>query len=199
MFRLADIVKPSAVGVCGLITDRKQIYSFLFRCRKKNQFCNCRLAALRIRKRKFLCYSFIVLMLVAGAMFTVWLGERITENGIGVKKWGNYDEELEDDYRIEYMREHFRERDLTVSTLAELCHVSETYFRRIYHEHFKSSPMQALLEMRFDYAKSLLRSGYYQTKEVAALSGFSDVKYFRTAFKKRFGITPVQYIRGVQP
>ncbi len=32
---------------------------------------------------KFLCYSFIVLMLVAGAMFTVWLGEKITEIGIG--------------------------------------------------------------------------------------------------------------------
>ena len=32
---------------------------------------------------KFFCYSFIVLMLVAGAMFTVWLGEKITEIGIG--------------------------------------------------------------------------------------------------------------------
>ncbi len=100
---------------------------------------------------------------------------------------------------VEYMREHFRANDLSISTLAQLCHVSETYFRRIYHGHFHSSPMQDLLEMRFDFAKNLLRSGYYQTKEVAALSGFSDVKYFRTAFKKRFGITPVQYIRGVQP
>ena len=32
----------------------------------------------------------------------------ITENGIGIKKWGNYEEELEDDYRIDYMREHLR-------------------------------------------------------------------------------------------
>jgi len=32
---------------------------------------------------KFVCYSFIVLMLTAGAMFTVWLGEKITELGIG--------------------------------------------------------------------------------------------------------------------
>lgn len=32
---------------------------------------------------KFVCYSFIVLMLVTGAMFTVWLGEKITEIGIG--------------------------------------------------------------------------------------------------------------------
>ena len=32
---------------------------------------------------KIVCYAFIVLMLVAGAMFTVWLGEKITEIGIG--------------------------------------------------------------------------------------------------------------------
>ncbi len=33
--------------------------------------------------KEYLCYSFIVLMLVAGSMFTVWLGEKITEIGIG--------------------------------------------------------------------------------------------------------------------
>lgn len=32
----------------------------------------------------------------------------ITENGIGIKKWGNLDEELNDDYRVNYMREHLR-------------------------------------------------------------------------------------------
>lgn len=31
----------------------------------------------------FICYSFIVILLVAGAMFTVWLGEKISEIGIG--------------------------------------------------------------------------------------------------------------------
>lgn len=33
----------------------------------------------------------------------------ITENGIGVEKWGNYEEELNDEYRIDYIREHLRE------------------------------------------------------------------------------------------
>ena len=32
---------------------------------------------------EFITYAFIVLMLVAGAMFTVWLGEKISEIGIG--------------------------------------------------------------------------------------------------------------------
>lgn len=33
----------------------------------------------------------------------------ITENGYGKKKWGNLEEERQDDYRIDYMREHLRE------------------------------------------------------------------------------------------
>ncbi len=32
----------------------------------------------------------------------------ISENGIGKKRWGNYEEELQDDYRVTYMREHLR-------------------------------------------------------------------------------------------
>lgn len=32
----------------------------------------------------------------------------ITENGYGKKKWGNLEEERQDDYRVEYIREHLR-------------------------------------------------------------------------------------------
>ena len=95
---------------------------------------------------------------------------------------------------VEYMKENYLERSLTVAALAERCHISDAYFRKIYRESFGTSPGEALLSLRFDYAKGLLRSGYYRTKEVSAMSGFSDVKYFRTAFKKRFGITVGEFL-----
>lgn len=88
------------------------------------------------------------------------------------------------------LRENFRNSNITVKQLADLCFVSEAYFRRLFHTHFGCSPLQMLLELRFDYATQLLSSGYYTPKQVAELSGFSDVKYFRTAYKKRFGHTP---------
>lgn len=88
------------------------------------------------------------------------------------------------------LRENFRNPNITVKQLADLCFVSEVYFRRIFHAHFGCSPLQMLLDLRFDYATQLLSSGYYTPKQVATLSGFSDVKYFRTAYKKRFGHTP---------
>ena len=90
--------------------------------------------------------------------------------------------------------EDFRNPNITVRHLADLSFVSEVYFRRLFHAQFGCSPLQMLLQLRFDYATQLLSSGYYTPKQVAALSGFSDVKYFRTAYRKRFGHTPSSVI-----
>lgn len=96
---------------------------------------------------------------------------------------------------VEEMMQHFREPNLTVSALAEKCFVSEVYFRRLFHQHFGVSPLQKILDLRFHHACRLLRAGYYTVQKAALMSGFSDVKYFRTAFKKRFGISPTAYAR----
>ena len=94
---------------------------------------------------------------------------------------------------VALLRQNFRDPELTVAAAAKACFVSEVYFRRVYRQHFGTSPLQDILQMRFDHATGLLRSGYYTVEQVARLSGFSDVKYFRTAFTRRFGITPTAY------
>ena len=94
---------------------------------------------------------------------------------------------------VALLKQSFRDPKLTIAQAAKSCFVSEVYFRRIYHQHFGTSPLQALLSIRFEYATQLLRSGYYTVEQVAKQSGFSDVKYFRTAFTKHFGCTPTQY------
>lgn len=95
---------------------------------------------------------------------------------------------------IQKMRRSFRDPRLTVAELARECFVSEVYFRRVYRAYAGESPLQTLLNLRFQYARDLLRSGYYTPTRVAELSGFSDVKYFRVAFKKRYGETPSEYM-----
>jgi len=92
-----------------------------------------------------------------------------------------------------YLHQSFRNPSLSIADAASRCHVSEVYFRRVYKEHFGCSPLQTIIDMRFEHACNLLKSGYYRIKEVAALSGFSDTKYFRTAFGKRYGMTPSQF------
>lgn len=100
---------------------------------------------------------------------------------------------------IELMRRSFRDPRLTVGALSQACFVSEVYFRRVYRAYAGQSPLQAILELRFRYARELLRSGYYSPKQAAEAAGFSDVKYFRVAFKKRYGQTPSQYLEENVP
>lgn len=96
---------------------------------------------------------------------------------------------------VEEMLHRFRDPGLTVADLAKKCFVSEVYFRRVFHGHFGLSPLQKILELRFHHACRLLRGGYHSVPKTALLCGFSDVKYFRTAFKKRFGISPTAYAK----
>ena len=96
---------------------------------------------------------------------------------------------------VELLKKKFKDPQFSVAELAATCFVSEVYFRRVYRAHFGESPLQTVLNLRFDYACSLLRSGYYTQKQVAELSGFSEVKYFRTAFTKRYGLTPSAYAK----
>ncbi len=92
-----------------------------------------------------------------------------------------------------YMNRYFDNPELTIKKLAEKCNVSEVYFRKIYKFKYKISPLKALTDLRINRACSLLKSGYYSVSQVANLSGFSDVKYFSTVFKKKTGVTPSEY------
>jgi len=107
-----------------------------------------------------------------------------------------YTEIMSKNADLELLRRNFRDHTLTVSKLAGACFVSEVYFRRLYREAFGCTPMQTILELRFSYACTLLRAGYYTCRQAAEMAGFADVKYFRTAFRRRFGITPTQYAAG---
>lgn len=96
------------------------------------------------------------------------------------------------------IRRRFRDPEITVSALASMLYVSEAYLRRRFKEAFSVSPKQYLDRERIGYAKALLETGYYSQKEIAFRCGYSDVKYFRTAFKTETGRTPSEYRREVR-
>lgn len=94
---------------------------------------------------------------------------------------------------VALLQERYRDAGLRVCDLAKACFVSEVYFRNVFRRHFGRPPKKALDDLRFRYACDLLDSGYYTQTDVARLSGFEDVKFFRTAFRKHMGITPGNY------
>ena len=76
--------------------------------------------------------------------------------------------------------------------------MSAEYFRRLYKAEYGISPYTARLEKRLGKAKSLLESGYYSVLQVAEETGFSNVKHFSTAFRKKIGRTPSEYKQSLQ-
>ena len=94
---------------------------------------------------------------------------------------------------IECMHRDFADPSLTVAHLAELCHMSDTWFRRLFTEACGKSPHAYLADLRLSRAAELLASGLYSVSDVAYLSGFSDAKYFSTSFSRSFGKSPFAY------
>ena len=87
----------------------------------------------------------------------------------------------------EYMKQNFFNPELSVDSLAKRANVSPAQYRRKFRQLYGKSPKQYLDSLRYNYAKSLLETGYFSQKEIAFRCGFSSVEYFRTAFKKKNG------------
>ena len=84
-------------------------------------------------------------------------------------------------------------RELSIDSLAKRANVSPAQYRRKFRQIYGESPKQYLDSLRFNYAKSLLETGYFSQKEIAFRCGFSDVVYFRTAFKRENGKSIREY------
>lgn len=94
---------------------------------------------------------------------------------------------------VEYMNSHFRDPDLTIRLLAKKSFISEVYFRKLFQKEFGISPQKYLIQLRIQYAADLISSGYYSLKEVAAIAGYRDYKYFSVEFKRLLGVSPSEY------
>lgn len=82
---------------------------------------------------------------------------------------------------------------LSIAEIAAMCHVSETYFRRLFEQYSGVSPQRYKNDNLLRQAKDMIRSGDLTIKEIADRLGFSDAGYFSRWFKKNTGITPRKF------
>ena len=94
----------------------------------------------------------------------------------------------------EFMDSNFSNPSLSVSGISDYLKISEVYLRREFKAYFGASPLSYINSLRFEYAKSMLKTGYYTVSEVSEKCGFSSLSYFSASFRKALGITPSEFL-----
>ena len=93
---------------------------------------------------------------------------------------------------LEYIRLHCYEK-LTLADLSEALGYSEDYLSRLFHEYMDCSFRQYIHRLRMQRATRELLSSMKTIQEIAVECGYSNAKFFSTAFLKCEGISPSAY------
>ena len=93
---------------------------------------------------------------------------------------------------VTYVQAHLG-RDLSVGVLAKLACLSERQFSRRFRDDFHMSPAAYVASVRLNESRVRLTETDYSVGQIATSLGFNSDDAFRTAFEKRFGITPTAF------
>jgi AraC family transcriptional regulator len=90
---------------------------------------------------------------------------------------------------IDYVNAHLQE-NIDLKKMAELSHLSEYHFHRIFNAYIGESVGAYINRLRVEYAANLLRKTEYSLSEIADQVGYSSQQALSKAFKNHFDITP---------
>ncbi|MBO5755556.1 MAG: helix-turn-helix domain-containing protein [Clostridia bacterium] len=96
---------------------------------------------------------------------------------------------------VDYITCHYMDPTCSVSFLCEQFYISKSTLCRKFQQYFQMTPSYYIESKRFSEAKKLLAVGV-SVQDACTASGFSDCSYFILRFRKRFGVTPHQYVRS---
>ncbi len=83
--------------------------------------------------------------------------------------------------------------DISLSDVAGYVYLSTSHFARAFKKYYKISPIQYLLSVRIEKAKSLLEETNLKVGDIASSVGFSAQQRFNDIFKKHLGVSPSEY------
>ncbi len=95
---------------------------------------------------------------------------------------------------VAYARAHLHE-SLSTAELAAAAGVSERQLQRRLRETLDTSPHELLLRLRIQAAADALTRGAEPIAEIALNHGFCDQSAFTRQFRRRTGLTPLQFRR----
>ncbi len=93
-----------------------------------------------------------------------------------------------------FIQEHYQEK-LTLAQIAASASISKTACLSCFRQTLGISPMDYVLHYRLDCAAHLLSATAQNVSEISMACGFEDPSYFGKLFRRRTGLTPLQYRR----
>lgn len=91
-----------------------------------------------------------------------------------------------------YMDLHYMD-DIGVDTMARKYQVSPNYFNKMFKQTYNISCKEYLINVRVEHAMEYLRNPALTIREAGIMAGYEDSNYFTRIFKKKTGMTPLEY------
>lgn len=91
-----------------------------------------------------------------------------------------------------YMKEHIHE-PVSLRDLSDYVNLSPYYLSRLFKRYTDSSPGEYFMNLRLSHAKMLLITTSDSVTAISELCGFQSPAHFIGTFRKRVGITPLQF------
>ena len=89
--------------------------------------------------------------------------------------------------------EGHRSEMLRMNQMAELCHLSPSYFSKLFLRELGENFTDYVKRQKVSWAKEMLRRTDKSVSEISSELGFLDSSYFIKVFKAVEGITPLAY------
>ena len=93
---------------------------------------------------------------------------------------------------LDYVSDNF-DKEIAIGDLAEICHMSETHFRRLFERNMNMTPVDYVNLVRIQMACEYMKKHHDSMETVAIKCGFQTTSTFNRNFKKTLGITPYQW------
>ncbi len=92
----------------------------------------------------------------------------------------------------EYIQRHLHD-NITMETLAEVCHRSPNYISDVFAKELGIRPMQFIRNRKLEYARAILDTTELSVSAISDLLAFPSTSSFISYFKKKYGATPLKY------
>lgn len=98
---------------------------------------------------------------------------------------------------IHYIQHNYR--TVTLSSLAQTFHFSETYLSKLIHRRMNQSFTEVLRTLKMNHAMDYLTNTSMKISEIADAVGYDSVDHFSRTFRKVYGTPPQEYKRRLLP